>query len=230
VLVAQSRIMTEQGGNIVMWISNGNLDAGEGAKTSVSAPPPLYKCDIDFRCSADIKGQVSGAGIATLQSLPGVPVGDANLMAPRGTINAGAAGLRVSGNLNLVALQVLNAFNIQTQGIVTGLPTYAGPSMATLTTASNVVAATQTLVPVPSGGNNNQPSVIIVEVIGYGGGAGNDNQPQQDQHQDDQRRNKTNDQRSYNTNSAFQIVGAGALTDDQKQELTQSERSKLGEP
>jgi hypothetical protein len=77
VLVAQSRVMTEQGGNILMWSSNGNLDAGKGAKTSVS-PPPLYSCDIDWICAADIKGAVSGAGIATLQSQPGVPVGDAD--------------------------------------------------------------------------------------------------------------------------------------------------------
>jgi hypothetical protein len=52
VLVAQSCIMTEQGGSILMWSSNGNLDAGEGAKTSVSAPPPKSSCDVDHRCSA----------------------------------------------------------------------------------------------------------------------------------------------------------------------------------
>ena len=40
VQVAQSRIMTEQGGDIVIWSSNGNIDAGKGAKTSVSAPVP----------------------------------------------------------------------------------------------------------------------------------------------------------------------------------------------
>jgi hypothetical protein len=56
VLVAQSRIMTEQGGSILMWSSNGNLDPGEGAKTSVSAPPPKSSCDVDHRCGADIKG------------------------------------------------------------------------------------------------------------------------------------------------------------------------------
>src|SRR5262249_54125771 len=116
VLVAQSRVMTEQGGNIVMWSSNGNLDAGKGSKTSVSAPPPLFACDIDFECHADIKGAVSGAGIATLQSLPGVPVGNADLIAPRGTVDAGAAGIRTSGNLNIAALIVANAFNIEVQG------------------------------------------------------------------------------------------------------------------
>jgi hypothetical protein len=104
VLVAQSGIMTEQGGSILMWRSNGNLDAGEGARTSVTAPPPKFSSDIDYRCGADIKGQVSGAGIVTLRTLPGVPVGNANLVAPRGTVNAGAAGIRVSGNLNIAAL------------------------------------------------------------------------------------------------------------------------------
>ena len=71
--MAQSRIITEQGGDIVMWSSNGNLDAGEGAKTSVYAPPPIFVCDDDHFNTRDARGQVSGAGIATLQSMPGVP-------------------------------------------------------------------------------------------------------------------------------------------------------------
>ena len=114
-----------------MWSSNGNLDAGKGAKTSVSAPPPpLYSCDIDWICAADIKGAVSGAGIATLQSEPGVPVGDANLIAPRGSVDAGAAGIRITGNLNIAALQVLNAFNVQVQGTTIGIPSEPGSSVA----------------------------------------------------------------------------------------------------
>jgi hypothetical protein len=220
VLVAQSRIMTEQGGSILMWSSNGNLDAGEGAKTSVSAPPPKFDCDIGWHCSADIKGQVSGAGIATLQSLPGVPVGDANLMAPRGIINAGAAGIRVSGNLNLVAVQVLNAFNIQVQGTVMGLPTFTGPSFGTLTTASNVAGAVQAAIPVPTNANNNQASIIIVEVIGYGGGGDEKQQPEQHP-------GNTREQRSYNMNGAVQILSHGDLTDQEKQLLSDDEKRRL---
>ncbi len=60
VQVAQSRIMTEQGGDIVIWSSNGDIDAGKGAKTSVSAPPPLYSCDIDWICTVDVKGRGIG--------------------------------------------------------------------------------------------------------------------------------------------------------------------------
>ncbi|MCK9913307.1 filamentous hemagglutinin family protein [Microbacteriaceae bacterium K1510] len=84
VRVAQSRVFTEQGGDILMWSSNGDLDAGRGAKTTVSFPPPVFSCDLGFYCVVDVKGVVSGAGINTLQSLPDTPPGNANLIAPRG--------------------------------------------------------------------------------------------------------------------------------------------------
>jgi filamentous hemagglutinin family protein len=222
VQVAQSRIMTEQGGSILMWSSNGNLDAGKGAKTSVSAPPPKYDCDIDFICTADIKGAVSGAGIATLQSLPGVPVGDANLIAPRGTVNAGAAGLRVSGNLNIAALQVLNAYNIQVQGTITGLPTYTGPSMGSLTSANNQAGAAQVAVPPPSNGDKDKPSIVIVEFIGFGG----DN-PDDDQHPDN-RQKPDGRQGHYDIRSRFQVVGVGDVTEAEANQLADERRVETG--
>jgi hypothetical protein len=231
VQVAQSRIMTEQGGSIVMWSSNGNLDAGKGAKTSVSAPPPLYNCDIDYHCSADIKGQVSGAGIATLQSLPNSPVGNANLMAPRGTVNAGAAGIRASGNINIAAFYVVNAFNIQAQGTVTGVPTAPPPPVTALTTASNNTAATQQTV-APSQNNNDRPSIIMVEVIGFGGG---DSAPDNGQHNDERRRSNGRQGFNiegvpvYNDRSAVQIAGYGMLSESELQVLTPEERQRLGQ-
>jgi hypothetical protein len=224
VLVAQSRIMTEQGGNILMWSSNGNLDAGEGAKTSVSSPPPLYDCDsAGFHCSADIKGQVSGAGIATLQSLPGMPRGDANLIAPRGIVNFGAAGLRVSGNLNVAALQVLNTFNVQVQGAVTGLPTYTGPSTSALVTASNVAGSTQAVLAAPAQDKKEQPSIIIVEVIGYGGGDNSD-----DNRKRDDRQKTDGRQGLYDMHSRFQLVGAGEVTDAEAKQLANERRVETG--
>ncbi|MGL1544395.1 filamentous hemagglutinin family protein, partial [Vibrio parahaemolyticus] len=43
----------------------------------------------------------TGAGIATLNPIPEVRPGNVDLIAPLGTIDAGEAGIRVSGNVNL---------------------------------------------------------------------------------------------------------------------------------
>ncbi|AXQ30353.1 filamentous hemagglutinin N-terminal domain-containing protein [Solimonas sp. K1W22B-7] len=114
VLLAQSRVFTQQGGDLLMWSSNGDINAGKGAKTSSSIPPLAFSCDDNLFCTVDTQSQVSGAGIAALQSKPGLPAGNANLVAPAGTVDAGDAGIRVSGNLNVAAQQVANADNIQT--------------------------------------------------------------------------------------------------------------------
>jgi len=92
-----------------------------------------------------------------------------------------------------------------------------------LTEASNVsgAAAKQTAVP-----NQNtasaQASIIIVEVIGYGGGSGDlpDNS-------EEQRRRGTEGQRTYDTNSPFQVVGAGSLNQAADRYLTEEEKRAL---
>jgi hypothetical protein len=75
------------------------------------------------------------------------------------------------------------------------------------------------------------PSIISVEVIGHGGGDGDavnrNGAPQNDQN--DQRRRKPA-QQSYNPDSAFTVLGAGDLTEEQKQALTDTERRNLTEP
>jgi Filamentous haemagglutinin family outer membrane protein len=73
-----SRIMTEQGGDIVMWSSNGSIDAGKGAKTSYSLPVPVFDIDNDFYVAVDAKGLVTGAGIATLQTVEVLGYGGPN--------------------------------------------------------------------------------------------------------------------------------------------------------
>ncbi len=224
ILVAQSRIFTEQGGDIVIWSSNGDIDAGRGAKTSVSFPPPMFTCNLDFNCKVDVKGAVTGAGIATLQSLLDTPAGDINLMAPRGTVDAGAAGIRVAGNLNIAALQVLNTFNIDVGGTAAGIPTIQAPNITGLTQAQNTAgAAVKDAAPgQPQSTPGEQPSIIIVEVVGYGGGDGTEPTP-------NDKRRKDNGKQSYNPDAPVRILGHGTLTAGQIQALTPEEQARKKE-
>lgn len=173
ILLNQSRVMTLQGGDINLFTANGDISAGEGPKTYVSNPPVSSICDMNGYCRVNPTGLVTGAGIGALVTLPGQDPSKSNvtLVAPHGTVDAGAAGVRVSGNLNIVAVQVLNSFNLQVQGSTTGLSVQASPNVGALTAASNVAGATQASVASSQtrSGASDTASVIIVEVIGYGG-------------------------------------------------------------
>ncbi|BBF93154.1 filamentous haemagglutinin family protein [Blastochloris tepida] len=180
VLVNSSRVFTELGGNILMWSSNGDLNAGRGAKTTLSQPPLKVVFDEDGYQTIDLRGLVTGAGIGVLKT--GL-VGDADsyasdsnlyLLAPAGTVDAGDAGIRVSGNLIVAAKVVLNADNIDVGGSSTGVPVAAAPNVGALTAGSAAAAAAAQAGETPTGstGGGEQASVFIVEVVGYGGGEG----------------------------------------------------------
>ncbi|GKQ52146.1 filamentous haemagglutinin family protein [Bradyrhizobium sp. Ce-3] len=178
ILVNQSRIMTQQGGDIGLFTANGDISAGAGPKTYVSSPALSEICTVDGYCYINPQGLVTGAGIAALVTLPGQDPTKSNvtLVAPRGTIDLGAAGIR-GNDITLVALVVLNAFNVQATGTVTGLAFTPTPSTTLAAVTTNATAATQQAgQPAPSKPND-QPSIVIVEVLGYGGSGGDDATP-----------------------------------------------------
>jgi hypothetical protein len=171
VLVNQSRIFTIQGGDILLWSSNGDLNAGRGARTTASLPPLSVNISNDNFQIVDLGGLVTGAGIAVLQALDSANPSNAYLIAPRGTVDAGDAGIRVSGNLNIVADRVDNADNIDVGGSKSGVPVAPTVNVAALSAASSTAAAaggSSENQPRPAANQNPLPSIITVEVLGFG--------------------------------------------------------------
>ncbi|KVT19849.1 filamentous haemagglutinin family protein [Burkholderia ubonensis] len=219
VLLAQSRIFTEQGGDMTIWSSNGDINAGKGAKSSADTPAPQYVCDANHYCTVDARGQVTGAGIATLQSVPGVPPGTINLIAPRGTVDAGDAGIR-AGNLNVAALRVVNADNIQVTGKASGIPLVQAVNSGALTAASAAAsAATQVAQDIAknnASGGSTRRWTISVQVEGFGDAG------------DDGSRKRKREQIGYDASNAVSILGFGQAGPAQQAALTAQERAKLG--
>ncbi|RQH28477.1 filamentous hemagglutinin family protein, partial [Pseudomonas aeruginosa] len=173
ILLGQSRVMTTFGGDIQIWSAEGDINAGRGSKTTVVYTPPRRIYDAWGNVSLSPQVPSTGAGIATLNPIPEVAPGDIDLIAPLGTIDAGEAGIRVSGNVNVAALQVVNAANIQTQGQSSGIPLVASVNTGALTSASAAASsATQAAEDVSrqqqAAARQRMPSVITVQVLGFG--------------------------------------------------------------
>lgn len=176
------RIFTLRGGDEIIWSSEGDIAAGSSPKTVQSAPPTRVVIDPQGgSVQTDLAGLATGGGIGVLATVQGIEPGDVDLIAPNGTVDAGDAGIRVSGNLTIAAVQVLNAENIQVAGTSTGTPStpsVSAPNLAGLSAASNAAGAANsaadqaTKQPTRESETKSDelPSIISAEVIGYGGG------------------------------------------------------------
>jgi filamentous hemagglutinin len=187
--INQGKTITGQGGDILLFSTAGSIDAGRGAKTSLSTPPPVRKPKLNSEGQQIGVELVSlaalqGSGIQTLTSDPDglgpketPKPGSIYLFAPAGAIDAGEAGIRSSGNIVLNAQTVLNASNISVAGSSAGVPVVAVGSIASALASG--------------GGNNNtkpgedaakaaekaraaaaeglqKPTILTVEVLGFG--------------------------------------------------------------
>jgi filamentous hemagglutinin len=179
--IGQARIFTLRGGDITMWSSNGNIAAGTSPRTVVTAPPTRVVADISSGdIQTDLGGLATGGGIGVLATTEGVKPGNVDLIAPKGFVDAGDAGIRVTGNLNIAAQVVLNSGNISVGGNTSGasVSVSSAPSVSTVTSASNASAATASTTPKAEEQaqqkslepTEESPSIISVEVVGYGGG------------------------------------------------------------
>jgi hypothetical protein len=175
ILVNQSRILTVGGGDVLLWSSEGDIDAGKGKKTATAVPPPVIKVDAQGNVSQELQGAATGGGIGAL----GTAAGDVDLIAPKGTVNAGDAGIR-AGNLNIAAQVVLGADNISVSGSSTGTPV-ADTSAVTAASSgatnagdvsSTTAALSQNLADAARAAEELKqafkPTFITAEVIGHG--------------------------------------------------------------
>ena len=179
--IGQARIFTLRGGDITMWSSKGNIAAGTSPKTVVTAPPTRVVIDVTSAdVQTDLGGLATGGGIGVLASVEGVKKANVDLIAPKGFVDAGDAGIQSTGNVTIAAQIVLNTGNIAAGGTTTGAAAtgVSAPSVAAVTTASNTSAAAGATVaqaapaqaPADPKAVEESLSIISVEVIGYGGG------------------------------------------------------------
>jgi filamentous hemagglutinin len=180
------RIFTLRGGDVMIWSDKGDIAAGSSAKTVASAPPTRVLIDPQSGdILTDLAGLATGGGIGVLATVKDAPVGNVDLIAVSGIIDAGDAGIRSSGNLNLAATKILNADNIAVGGVSVGAPPASAPASApptaappaaappasasTAAAANNSSAATASKNTSASQGDET-PSVYSIDILGYGGG------------------------------------------------------------
>ncbi len=117
--VNESRLMTFMGGDITAWSDYGNINAGRGSTTAISAVGETFTNNADGDLVPVFSPPSVGSGIRTLTFDPDgsngpltAPVaGDVALFAPAGEIDAGEAGINGT-NVILAATKVVNAQNI----------------------------------------------------------------------------------------------------------------------
>src|SRR5690606_7821740 len=154
--VNASRIFALDAGDILLWSDLADIDAGRGAKTALKIPAPRRVLDpLTGQFKTELPAALSGSGIqAADNGITAIPArfakldtsdnqttwrfgeqttpGATYLFAPKGTIDAGDAGIKTQGNLVLGAQQVIGADNISFGGISIGIPvsTSLGASLA----------------------------------------------------------------------------------------------------
>ncbi|MFT0137771.1 filamentous hemagglutinin family protein [Alcanivoracaceae bacterium MT1] len=219
VVVNRSRLLSfvadqsRQGSDQIIWATEGDIDAGRGAKTVRLPSAPEVVTDADANTTMRERPDMSGSGIGTVGD------GDVDLIAPKGTVNAGDAGIRVAGNLNVAAYRVVNVDNIEVGGESTGLPPVISVNVGALTAASQAAGSAQRAAEEVTRRTPRQPpSVISVEILGYG----------QERLEPQPRPSPApTPPLSYNPNSAIRVIGDGDLSPEQRRELTMEERRHL---
>lgn len=175
--VNTSRVVTVNGGDIVIWSSLGNIDAGVGPATPLPVPPPQIQIDENGQLVTVFPPALSGSGIQAVSPDPAtVPFGAISLQAPNGVVDAGEAGI-IGGNVTIPG-ELNNAGNVDA-GSTTGFSLGdAGPPVGLSLAAgatSGSVSSTNDNLGVNNDGSTGSESfaekalrILEVDVLGFG--------------------------------------------------------------
>lgn len=179
--VNKSKVITQFGSDITVWVNNGDIDAGRGSKTALSVPERVVSVDADGNVAVELKGVAAGSGIRAQTYDPdgengsqvAPKLGTVALFAPRGVLNASEAGI-ASGDFIAGALQVIGTNNIDISGSSSGVAAVDTGSLAgslagvadTATAATN--AMSENLVNQPASqpfSAKDLPAIVTVKTI-----------------------------------------------------------------
>lgn len=139
-LVNQSRVFAMDGGDILMWSSETNLDAGRGSKTARGLAVASYDYDNWGNIITLPPSSLAGSGIRNFAASDDVEAGSVYLFAPIGVVDAGDAGIGTAGNLFVGAVEVKGADNFDIGGVAVGVQVSTQGDAAGISGASNVGA------------------------------------------------------------------------------------------
>ncbi len=163
--VNRERVIALQS-DLLVWSSNGSIDAGKGAKSIVSVPDPIVTFDNNGNVIVIFPPAVEGSGLSAVNGY---------LFAPHGAINAGDAGIRASGNLTIGAVEVIGADNIDVGGVAVGVPAETtSVDIPLVDTGALTDSATSLAEESTSGVGDENPAadtplgILSVNVMGFG--------------------------------------------------------------
>ncbi|HEB87071.1 MAG TPA: hypothetical protein ENI68_08680, partial [Gammaproteobacteria bacterium] len=175
-LVNASRVFALRSGAVTIWSSFGNIDAGRGAKSALSAPAPEIRFDEDGNAFTFFPATVSGSGIRNFEAPEAVPR-SVFLFAPNGVVDAGDAGIGSASDIFVAASQVLGAGNFDVAGVAVGVPVSDTSIAAGLTGVSNIASSTSKVAEETASigagngsgfGDDEQLGLLFVELLGFG--------------------------------------------------------------
>jgi hypothetical protein len=116
----------------------------------------------------DVSSSISGSGIATLQTKSDQPPSNVYPVAPRGIFDAGDAGVRSSGSIEVTANQVFNSNNLSAGGSISGSGAPVAPAAAPVAPASSAPTQQSDASKTLNQETAKKEGSLSVELIGYG--------------------------------------------------------------